>query len=81
MLLIEFPLEKTFPGVSKVTDYATPTNALQIDFSVSTRVDRPPRRRFPRSGLNLATKAQEKGFCGGSQSTNTSSGAIVYSGE
>jgi hypothetical protein len=50
MLPIEFPLEKTLLVVSKLTNYVTPTNALQIDFSVSTRVDRPLAVGFPVQG-------------------------------
>jgi hypothetical protein len=31
MLLIEFPLEKALLDFSKLTNYVTPTTALQID--------------------------------------------------
>jgi hypothetical protein len=58
MLLIEFPLEKTLLVVSKLTNYVTPTNALQIDFSSFDKGRSAPGRRFPSSGLDLVTKAQ-----------------------
>jgi hypothetical protein len=49
MLSIELPLEKTIL-VSKLTNYVTPKNDLQIAFSVSTKVDRLLAVGFPVQG-------------------------------